>query len=95
MTMISINGERAHGRGAEFSAVVLGAAKRLILWPVHVARARRELAQLAAFSEYELRDIGLSAQDLRNATALPLDSDPTLFLAKRAAEHAEATWAVK
>ena len=60
---------------------------RLLLWPLHVARARRELAQLSHFSEYELRDIGLSSQDLRNATALPLDADPTNFLARRAAEN--------
>ena len=58
--------------------------KRALLWPSHVAQARSELAKLAHFSEYELRDIGLTSQDLRNASALPLDIDPTSFLAKAA-----------
>ena len=31
---------------------------RIALWPIRVIEARRTLAQLAALSEYELRDVG-------------------------------------
>ena len=50
---------------------------RLLLWPARVAQARRDLALLGSMSDRELSDIGLSRQDLRNATALPPDADPT------------------
>jgi uncharacterized protein YjiS (DUF1127 family) len=61
----------------------LGAAIiRALLWPARVMAARRTLAQLAGLSEYELRDIGLSRQDLVDLTARPLDEDPTPHLAR-------------
>jgi uncharacterized protein YjiS (DUF1127 family) len=44
---------------------------RIALWPVHVIEARRTLAQLAALSDYELRDVGLTRQDLVDITARP------------------------
>jgi uncharacterized protein YjiS (DUF1127 family) len=53
---------------------------RIALWPVHVIEARRTLAQLAALSDYELRDVGLTRQDLADLTARPLDEDPTPHL---------------
>jgi uncharacterized protein YjiS (DUF1127 family) len=53
---------------------------RIALWPVHVIEARRTLAQLAALSDYELRDVGLTRQDLVDITARPLDEDPTPHL---------------
>jgi hypothetical protein len=43
------------------------------------------MADLARMSEYELRDIGLTRQDLNDATALPLDADPTPHFVKRRA----------
>jgi hypothetical protein len=43
------------------------------------------MSQLARMSEYELRDIGLTRQDLFDATALPLDADPSALLARRRA----------
>jgi uncharacterized protein YjiS (DUF1127 family) len=54
---------------------------RMLLWPVRVLRARREFDRLAGLSDHELRDIGLTRQDLRNASALSLDQDPTRHLA--------------
>jgi len=54
---------------------------RALLWPSRVIAARRTFAQLAAMSEYELRDIGLSRQDLVDLTGRPLDEDPTPHLA--------------
>jgi uncharacterized protein YjiS (DUF1127 family) len=55
-------------------------AARVALWPAHVIAARRTLAQLASLSEYELRDVGLTRQDLVDFTARPLDEDPTPHL---------------
>ena len=60
-------------------------AARLILWPARLIAARAVLAQLAALDARELADIGLSRSDLRDATALRRDADPTGFLAERAA----------
>jgi uncharacterized protein YjiS (DUF1127 family) len=55
-------------------------AARIALWPARVIAARRTLAQLASLSEYELRDVGLTRQDLVDLTARPLDEDPTPHL---------------
>ena len=65
-------------------------ALRALMWPVRVIEARRTLAQLASLSEYELRDIGLSRQDLVDFTARPLDEDPTPHLADSRAARARA-----
>ncbi len=62
----------------------LGAAlRRALTWPARVGAARRTLAQLSQMSEYELRDIGLTRQDVADATALPLDADPSALLVRR------------
>jgi uncharacterized protein YjiS (DUF1127 family) len=53
---------------------------RALLWPSRVMAARRTLSQLAAFSDHELRDIGLSRQDIADLTTRPLDEDPTAHL---------------
>jgi hypothetical protein len=46
------------------------------------------MSQLARMSDYELRDIGLTRQDVVDVSALPLDEDPTALLARRrAAAH--------
>ena len=63
---------------------------RAVLWPSRVIEARRTLTQLAGLSEYELRDIGLSRQDLVDFTARPLDEDPTPHLADSRAARARA-----
>jgi uncharacterized protein YjiS (DUF1127 family) len=69
----------------------LGAAiVRALLWPARVVAARRTLAQLSGLSEYELRDIGLSQQDLVDFTARPLDEDPTPHLARSRAARMRA-----
>ena len=61
------------------------ALRRALTWPARVAAARRTMSQLARMSDYELRDIGLSRQDVSDATALPLDADPSALLARRRA----------
>ncbi|MDE3177851.1 MAG: DUF1127 domain-containing protein [Pseudomonadota bacterium] len=58
-----------------------------IVWWVRVAEHRRVLADLAQLDDRGLADIGLSRQDLRDATALGLGVDPSVVLAKRAAER--------
>ena len=72
-------------------AAAFGAALvRVLLWPARVIAARQTLSQLASLSEYELRDIGLSRQDLLDLTARPLDEDPTPHLAQSRAAKARS-----
>jgi uncharacterized protein YjiS (DUF1127 family) len=56
---------------------------RVLSWPARVSAARRTMSGLARMSDYELRDIGLTRSDLNDATALPLDADPSGLLVKR------------
>ena len=58
---------------------------RVLTWPARVGAARRTMADLARMSEFELRDIGLTRADVNDATALPLDADPSRLLVKRRA----------
>ena len=62
-----------------------GALRRALAWPARVVNARRTMSQLSGMSDAELRDIGLSRQDLSDATALPLDADPSPLLVRRRA----------
>ena len=79
------------GRVTTTCGAALGAAiMRALMWPARVVAARRTLAQLARLSEYELRDIGLSRQDLVDFTARPLDEDPSPHLARSRAARAGA-----
>jgi uncharacterized protein YjiS (DUF1127 family) len=67
-------------RRSSFFQKLHALAMRLILWPARVLATRRTLAELGGLSEYELRDVGLTRQDLMNLTARPLDEDPTPHL---------------
>jgi uncharacterized protein YjiS (DUF1127 family) len=58
---------------------------RILTWPARVSAARRTMSDLSRMSEYELRDIGLTRSDLNDATALPLDADPSGLLVRRRA----------
>jgi uncharacterized protein YjiS (DUF1127 family) len=58
---------------------------RILTWPARVGAARRTMSELARMSEYELRDIGLTRSDVNDATALPLDADPSRLLVRRRA----------
>ncbi len=73
-------------RPTPIAARIFACAARIALWPARVAASRAAFRQLAAMDARELADIGLTAQDLRDATAAPLDQDPTGVLAARAAE---------
>ena len=62
-------------------------ARQAATWPFRVAAARATMKALANMDRRELADIGLNASDLRDASALPLDRDPTELLARRARER--------
>jgi uncharacterized protein YjiS (DUF1127 family) len=62
-------------------------AGRAAAWPFRVAAARATLRALANMDRRELADIGLNLSDVRDASALPLDRDPTALLARRARER--------
>ena len=62
-------------------------ASRAAAWPFRVAAARSNLRALSQMDRRELADIGLTRCDLRDASALPLDCDPTALLAARARER--------
>jgi uncharacterized protein YjiS (DUF1127 family) len=65
---------------------------RVLSWPARVAAARRTMTELSRMSDYELRDIGLTRQDLNDATSLPLDADPSrLFVRRRASRERPMT----
>jgi len=67
------------------SSEAASALSRVLRWPARVGAARRAMSQLARMSDYELRDIGLTRQDVVDVSALPLDEDPTALLARRRA----------
>jgi uncharacterized protein YjiS (DUF1127 family) len=71
------------------------ALTRALAWPARVGAARRTMHELARMSEYELRDIGLTRQDLSDASALPLDADPSALLVRRRAGRARPTQPTK
>jgi uncharacterized protein YjiS (DUF1127 family) len=58
---------------------------RILAWPARVSAARRTMSELSRMSDYELRDIGLSRSDINDASALPLDADPSRLLVRRRA----------
>lgn len=60
----------------------LAALFSALMWLPRFWKARSGLAALAAMSECERRDIGLTAFDVENALALPVDRDPTGTIAK-------------
>ena len=63
---------------------------RAAAWPARIAAARETMRHLAGMSDYELADIGLNRQDLRDAAALALDADPSLMFSARAEERKRA-----
>jgi len=74
----------ASRRAGGFSA----ALRRALLWPAHVAAARRTMAELARMTDRELVDIGLMRQDIVDCAALALDDDPSERLARARATRA-------
>ena len=68
-----------HAVPAAVDAVVMG--------PFRALENRRLLDTMAAMSDHDLQDIGLSRGDIRDALAAPVGSDGSLFLANRREER--------
>jgi uncharacterized protein YjiS (DUF1127 family) len=68
-------------------SILAGFLARVAAWPFRVAEARATFSALAGMDRRELADIGLTPSDLRDASALALDRDPTALLARRARER--------
>jgi uncharacterized protein YjiS (DUF1127 family) len=80
---------RSGGRKS-FTAIlsqIRNLALAVLSWPGRVARHRALMGRMAAMSDYELADIGLSRQDVSDATAVALDHDPSALLMVRAEER--------
>ena len=79
-----IGAETGYGPHASLSRTFrpYATAKWALLWLPRFWKARSDLTLLAAMSECERRDIGLTACDIENALALPVDRDPTAVLAR-------------
>ncbi|MBA1143341.1 hypothetical protein [Mesorhizobium neociceri] len=84
-----IGAEAGYARRPSFSLFfrLYAAAKWALLWLPRFWKARSQLAFLAAMSECERRDIGLTGCDVENALALPVDRDPTEVLAQVVADR--------
>ena len=73
-------GFASSGAGSAVHALVEGIV-RIARAPFRFYAARAELTKLAALSDHELCDIGLTRTDIATATALPIEIDPTTALA--------------
>jgi uncharacterized protein YjiS (DUF1127 family) len=73
--------------GSHVLRSVWAGASRAAAWPFRVAAARATLRALGQMDRRELADIGLTPCDLSDASALPLDRDPSELLAARARER--------
>ena len=62
-------------------------AKRVLFWPARVITARQHAAILHRLDERELRDIGLTRQDVLSTAALDMDQDPSRHLARIAQDR--------
>jgi uncharacterized protein YjiS (DUF1127 family) len=82
--------ERAFAILSRLAATALATADAVIMWPFRMSENRRILDSLGAMDDHQLRDIGLSRQDLRDATALGADRDPGRFFSAR--RHDRRLW---
>ncbi len=79
--------ERAWTMLTHSLASALNGLDTIIMWPFRAAESRRILQTLAAMSDHDLQDIGVSRYDLRDSLALPANCDIGTFLADRRATH--------
>ena len=77
-------------RSRPLLSLALAALKAVLMYPVRVMAARRVMGQVGSMSEYELRDIGLTRQDVWDARALPLGTDPGRLFQGRVHERLQA-----
>lgn len=76
-----------YARVSNAARTALDVLDQVLLWPARALENRRLLDGMAAMNDHELRDIGLTRQDLRDATALEPGRDPGLLFAARAAKR--------
>jgi uncharacterized protein YjiS (DUF1127 family) len=77
------------GAGGQFLRLVTTVLSRAVaLWQAY--RNRRAIAHLLAFDEHMLRDIGVTAGDVRAAMGAPISDDPSRYLAAFARERRAA-----
>ncbi len=79
--------ERAWTMLTRSLTLALAGLDTIVLWPFRVAESRRILEALAAMSDHDLQDIGVTRYDLRDSLALPANYDVGAFLADRRAAH--------
>lgn len=65
-----------------FAEAIATRAASLAMTPVRFYRSRAVMARLAALSDHELQDIGVTRTDLNAVTGLPSEVDPTHALAQ-------------
>ncbi len=65
------------------AAALVAGVDTVLMWPFRAAENRRLLQELGAMSDHDLRDIGLTRNDLRDSLALPADRDAGAFLSDR------------
>ncbi len=82
--------ERAFAALSRWVGAALATAGAVATWPFRASENRRILHSLAAMDDHTLRDIGLSRQDLRDATALGAGRDPGRFFSAR--RHDRRLW---
>lgn len=66
---------------AQHAEQAIAAVAHALAWPARVMAAKRAMHRLASLDDRELSDLGLCRQDIVDATALSLGSDPTAHLA--------------
>lgn len=74
-------------RVRDSAAPLLALLRHLAGWPGRVAESRRTMRLLAAMNDHELADIGLTRQDLRDASSVAPGDDPTMLLSLRVRER--------
>jgi uncharacterized protein YjiS (DUF1127 family) len=77
--------ERAWTFLSHLTTSVLTVADEVVMWPFRRLENRRILDSLAAMSDHDLQDIGVTRSDLRDSLAQPAGSDVGAFLADRRA----------
>jgi uncharacterized protein YjiS (DUF1127 family) len=77
--------ERAWTSLSQIVTSALTVADDVVMWPFRRLENRRTLDALAAMSDHDLQDIGVTRSDLRDSLALPTTCDVGAFLADRRA----------
>lgn len=75
--------ERAWAALLHSATAVLKVADGFVMGPFRAIGNRRLVDTLAAMSDHDLKDIGLTRHDLRDSAALPAGRDASRFLADR------------